>query len=103
MPSVAGLPISYDRGDLVRVSVNFQVDGVATDPTAVTLKVRKPDGTVDTFTFVGGDVVKDSTGNYHHDINTTAGPAGVWSYRFEGIGAAQGAEEAEFIVKAGAF
>lgn len=91
---------SYDIGDLVRVSVVFKnVADAATDPTNVSLKYRKPDGTVTTLVYLTDvALVKDSTGNYHADISATA--AGVWTYKFLGTGAVQAVEEGRFFVQA---
>ena len=88
---------TYDIGALIRVSGTFQVGGVDTDPTAVTVKHRKPDGTLVTKVFVtDAEVVKDATGQYHMDIDIDA--AGQWWYRFEGTGTAQTAEEKNFFI-----
>ena len=43
---------SYDVGDVVRCWGAFANSaGTAVDPTAVLCKVRKPDGTITTFTY----------------------------------------------------
>lgn len=84
-------------GDLERVDITniTNAAGVVTDPTALTLKVKVPAGTVTTYTYgVDVIVVKDSVGNYHADIPITA--AGRWSYAWEGTGAATVAEGGRF-------
>ena len=89
---------TYDMGDLVRVSVIFKnIAGTVTDPTTVTLKYRNPAGTVTAWTVTAGQIVKDSTGNYHADISPTT--AGVWQYKWTGTGAVQAVEELSFAVK----
>lgn len=90
---------AFDVGTLVRVAALFQTAaGVATDPGGVVFKVKKPSGTVLTYTYgVGAEVVKDSTGNYHVDVLVDL--AGRWRYRFEGTTFAQAAKEGQFTVK----
>lgn len=59
-----------DIGDRERFSVTFtNLDGDATDPTTITLKIRTPDGTVTTLASSDSPdpITKDSTGNYHYD------------------------------------
>lgn len=89
---------AYDRGDLVRLSASFDVDDVATNPTALTFKLLRPDGT--TQAYVAGtdaQLVHDSTGNYH--VDWSAAQEGVHYYRFEGTGAAQAASEQSFVIR----
>ena len=88
----------YDKGDLIRLTVAFTVADVATDPTTVGVKYKKPSGGVTTKTFpVDPEIVKDSVGNYHIDV--PADETGVWSFRWESTGTAQGAEEGQFKVR----
>jgi len=88
----------YDVGDLVRVSAVFKnAAGVDTDPTTVSFKFRKPDGTVTTWAVTAGQIVKDSTGNYHADLAVTN--AGEWRHRFIGTGTVTAVEENSFLVK----
>lgn len=67
------------------------------DPTTVSLKVKKPDGTPLVFTYPA-DVVKQSTGRYTVKVQTDQ--AGRWYYRWEATGQGQGADERDFEVKA---
>ena len=75
---------SYDVGDVVRSSVNFQTtSGADVDPGTVTFKEMPPDGVVSAF--VNGtatEVVKDSTGNYHVDVQLTL--PGQHRFRWDG-------------------
>lgn len=95
---------TYDIGDLARMSAAFTLvsNGTAANPTAVTCKVRKPDGSTVTLVY-GTDaaLIKDSTGNYHADIATDQ--FGRWYYRFEGTGAVIAAGDNEFDVRQNAF
>lgn len=92
---------TYDKGDLIRVKATFTVSSVVTDPTAITLKVKDPDGTITTYTYAGGSITKDSTGVYHKDLSVSND--GVWYYRFEGTGTCQAASENKFIVRKSEF
>lgn len=90
---------TYDVGDLVRVTATFtNLEGTASDPEGVSVRVRQPDGTVTTLVY-GTDnaVVRDNTGVYHVDIDATT--AGTWSYRFAGTGTGRGAAESTFFVQ----
>ena len=84
---------TYVRGAIVRVSVIFtDVNGSPVDPTTVTVKYRAPGATATT-----ASPTKDSTGNYHFDIDTTSA-AGIWRYGFFGAGTNQAASQAQFTV-----
>lgn len=84
--------MEHDVGDLARLSVVFKdADGAPTNPTTVTLKVRRA-GVTTTYT----DAVNDSAGSYHRDVSVDA--AGLWVYRWIGTGAVQAAEEGRFFV-----
>lgn len=87
----------YDKGDLVRVSAAFNILGVATDPTTITLKVKNPAGTVSTYTFALGQVTRSGTGAYYKDVSVDS--VGLWFYRWEGTGAVVSAGEGYFDAK----
>lgn len=89
----------YQVGDLVRISAVFRdIAGTLVDPTTVALKVTKPSGAQNTYTFALSQVIKDSTGNYHYDAAADA--AGLWRYTWSSTGAGQAAENGEFRVEA---
>ena len=94
---------SYDVGDVVRCSGAFANSaGAAVDPTAVLCKVRKPDGTVTTYTYgVDAPLVKAAAGSYYLDVNATE--AGIWAYRFYSTGTGQAAGETSFRVRVSSF
>jgi hypothetical protein len=95
--------MAYQVGDLVRVAAVWTNSaGAPTDPTAVFAQTKAPDGTVTELEY-NADValVKDSTGNYHVDIDANA--AGIWRYRFYSTGTGQGANEGYFVVEPSAF
>lgn len=84
---------TFDIGDVVRISVSFAVSGVYTDPTTVTLKVKDPSGTVDTYTYALSQVTKSATGVYYKDL--TIDEAGTWRYEWTGTGSCAAVEEGQ--------
>jgi hypothetical protein len=87
--------VSYDIGNLVRVSVNVtDINGVAADPTTIALTVDQPDGTL------AGPYTPthDGTGAYHYDFLPTQ--AGRHAYRFVATGTNAGAYDGAFDVTA---
>jgi len=97
----------YDIGDSVRCSAVWtDADSTATDPDVVRFKLKTPAGTVTTYVYgTDSELVRDSVGNYHVDVDVTAIP-GAWYYRFEGEtsgGIGQGADETWFTVKKSEF
>ena len=87
----------YQPGDTVRLSTVFQVGGVATDPSTVTLVVRAPNGTETTYDYALAEITKDSTGNYHKDV--VASSTGVYAWKWTGTGPASGIDEGTFSVE----
>lgn len=75
----------YFVGQQLRLSCTFTVDGTATDPTTVTLKVTDPSGNLDTYTYALAQIAKSTTGVFYKDINFAE--EGYWKYRWEGTGA----------------
>jgi hypothetical protein len=80
---------SYTVGQPVRVSATFKVGSSPTNPTAVTVSVKDPAGTVTT-----PSATNDGTGLYHVDV--TPATKGRYAYRFAGSGACVAAAEGEF-------
>ena len=89
---------SYDKGDLVRCSGAFtDGSGNAQDPDVVIFKFTNPSGTTTTYTYsTDAQLVKDSTGNYHVDVD--ADETGLWRTRWEATGTGQAADESAFRV-----
>lgn len=83
----------YVVGQTVRLKASITVDSVLTNPAAITLKVRKPDGAISTHAPSQDGV----TGKYVFLIPVDQ--HGTWRYRYEGTGAAAGAGEKSFTVK----
>lgn len=91
-------PNEYDKGDLVRCTGTFtNAAGTATDPATVNFKMASPSGTVTTYVYLtDAQLVKDSTGVYHVDVDGSV--EGTWHFRFYATGSGQAASEGTFIV-----
>ncbi len=80
----------YYKGKLIRISVEFTLNGVLTNPTTVTIKTLDPDGTLASYT----DAINDSTGKYHKDVSGSK--VGFWNIRVEGTGTVESTDESYF-------
>lgn len=68
---------TYMSGTLVRSKVTFtDVTGAVNDPGTITLKYKLGSAAVVTVTYPAAPIIKESTGVYHADFDTTgwAGP-----------------------------
>jgi len=94
---------TFDIGDQVRSSASFRnAGGTAADPTGVKFLHAEPDGTETTYVFgVDGEVVQDSTGEFHFDVIAAA--AGRHVVRSVGSGVVAAAQERPFIVRESVF
>lgn len=91
--------MSYHVGDKITIYGTWtNAAGVATDPGSIFAKYKDPAGTVTTYTYsVDAELVKDSAGIYHVDID--ADEAGMWYYRFYSTGSGQASSTiASFVV-----
>jgi hypothetical protein len=112
-----GLP-AFDVHDLVRVGNHSGTNddgssraafanaaGTATDPTAVTLTVKKPDGTLLAYGYTpagaDGTLTKESTGRFYFDVAIDV--SGIWYWRLRGTGTVETSEEGAFFVKSSHF
>ena len=82
----------YDVGDGIRLTANFTVADIATNPSSVVLKVTDPGGNSGTST-----PTNSGTGAYLKDIDVDED--GTWYYRFVGTGAVVAASEGHFFVR----
>lgn len=89
---------TYTLGSSLRVSGVFKNSSdVAIDPSVVKFKFREPNGNAVTYTYgTDAEIVKDSTGNYHVDLNLDT--PGTWYYRYYSTGTGQAASEGQFTV-----
>ena len=92
--------MAINVGDRVRLKGVFaNLDGAAANPTTVTVKVRKPSGTVTSYT--GGSLTNPTPGEWRCEVDCDI--AGSWAFRFEGVGALVAAEESVFDVRTTGF
>ena len=87
----------YILGNRINIAVSFtDADGVAADPTTVTLYLKEHNATTETVYVYPTDaeITKDSVGEYHAVVEPTT--TGWWLYRWTGEGAAVGATEGSF-------
>ena len=88
---------AVDIGDVKRLQATFKdVAGILTNPTAINLIIREPDGTE--ITKVIGDMTTPSTGVFYFDHTFTAKP-GRHIVRWESTGGVATAERIEFWVR----
>jgi hypothetical protein len=92
---------TYEFGAAPTLRADFKVESVLTDPTTVTLKVKDPDGNVDTYTWLGGTITKDGVGQFSKQVPTD--DHGIWSYRWEATGTVRAAVERQFKIKRSMF
>lgn len=88
----------FNLNDAPTFSCAFTVSGSNTDPTTVSLFVRKPDGTTATYTYAASAITKDSTGHFSKQI--TLDQRGVWYYAWTGTGSCQAGTSGTLTVKA---
>lgn len=93
---------TYMSGSLVRTTAAFtNAAGQAADPTTITLKYRSGAGSTTTVTYPTAPIIKDSTGNYHADLDTTgwAGPDPLlWLTEWIGTGTVQAIASGAWLV-----
>ena len=82
---------SFNKGDLIRCSAVYTDDaGVEIDPAGVFFRVAAPDGTQTPYTYgVDAELVRDSQGNYHLDVDGDS--SGLWTVKFFSTGSGQAA------------
>jgi hypothetical protein len=66
---IAIMANQYHKGQLVRISGSFTLNGADQDPTTITFKVKTPAGVMSSYTHAAGEITKDATGKYHKDIS----------------------------------
>lgn len=93
----------FDKGTSVRTTVSFvdKTTGQPVDPATVRCLYKNSGGQTTLTYGTDNAVVKDSTGNYHVDLN--ANVVGQWWFRWESTGANQGAYEDSFEIRPSQF
>jgi hypothetical protein len=88
-------------GNVVQVYAKFKdKHNALIDPTTVSVKIRTPAGVDTTYTYgVNPEVLKESTGVYYININTT-GQTGTWFAKWTSTGTGQGVGQTNFTVEA---
>jgi hypothetical protein len=74
------MPNTYQVGDRIVLRGTFTASDVPTNPTAVTLSIQAPDGTI-----TSPAPTNVSAGLYEYDLDVDQ--SGAWRYRFAGTGA----------------
>jgi uncharacterized protein YfaS (alpha-2-macroglobulin family) len=95
---VAGL---YDFGDTAILTAEWrdpehaEYPGAASlvDPTTVTLRLRRPDGTEDS------SIIPDNPSTGIYEAEVTLDQSGSWGIRFEAEGTWDGVQESSIIVR----
>lgn len=97
---------TFIAGDQVKCTGIF-TDGTKqpVDPTTVTYKLKRSDGTIVEYTTPDAKIVKEDTGIYYvlYTILDTDPGGGLWTYRLAGTGNVIGADENTFWVAETAF
>lgn len=93
----------YDIGDVVGLQGVFKKRDPDTgelelaDPSTIEVVVQKPDGTTTTYTLADAQVVQDSLGTFHVDVDMDQ--EGVWVHSWEGAGNVKTYQEQTFRVR----
>lgn len=91
----------YYPGQSLKLRATFTVDGAVTDPTSITLIVRDPAGTSNTYTYAGATITKDSTGIYSKNVAFDS--EGTWRWRWVGTGTVVASAEGEVVIEVSVF
>jgi hypothetical protein len=84
-----GATVFYNHtNELATVSNTFQVGGVDTDPTTVTLVITDPDGNATTYTYAASEIARTAAGKFTKDVSCASTTAGTWQGLWVGTGAA---------------
>jgi hypothetical protein len=82
--------------------VSFKnVDGLATDPNEVYLRVMDPSGGVTEYAYTVGQISRDSTGEYWKSVILSS--EGTWNYQWRGTGSITAATEGRLEVARSVF
>jgi len=93
------IPNKYDVGDLVRFQSIFTVDDVPTNPTAVFLFVKHPNGITSSYTT--SDLTNSETGTFY--LDQLLNNSGRWDYRFASSGTVVSSDEYFLLVERSEF
>ncbi|HXH36039.1 MAG TPA: hypothetical protein VNJ54_16795, partial [Plantibacter sp.] len=85
----------WDKDEAWIIEASFAVNGVPTNPTAVTATARKPDKTTEAYT-VGSGITNTAAGTYR--VTDTGDQVGTWYIEVIGTGAAAGRARHQIII-----
>lgn len=89
---------TYDVGDLIVLELPLTVNGVPTDPTALTLTITPPSGAVVVKNWPSpSEITRVSVGSFRYDYAPLL--AGLYAYEWRGTGSAQADERGYFEVR----
>jgi len=89
---VSAVVLYNHSAEIATVSNTFKVDGVATDPSTVSLVVTDPDSNSTTYTYAGSTITRTGAGTYTKDVTCSSTNAGRWIAEWVGTGAASDVE-----------
>jgi len=84
--------MSYYYNDRIRIRGTFKTvtTGAVIDPTTITVRIEKADGTIVQKVYgTDVEVVKESTGVYSMELDIDLNTSGTWRYKFSGTGSAK--------------
>ena len=92
---------AYDEGQVVTLAMSFvDRDGAPFSPTSILVQLRDPVSHVVTeYDESDLQVIEDSEGEWHIDVDTRHFSEGVWAYKVYAEGDSASAREWAFIVK----
>jgi hypothetical protein len=90
-------PNEYFKGQTVRITGAFRVNGVLTDPDTITLTVKNPAGTETAYTYALAQLTRSSAGIFYRDVGLDK--AGRWVYEWVGTGAVAASVQQTMICK----
>ena len=88
----------FDIGDVVRIqTVITDSGGPLVDPSEVLLYLAPPSGSVGTYTYSSGSVIRQSLGTFYY--NGTVATSGYHNVRWVGTGAADFGDQSRYFVR----
>lgn len=87
----------FDINDTVTLAAVFRVEGIATDPTTVTLLVTDPSGNAASYTYASSQITRVAIGEYSKGI--VADESGEWIATWTGTGTCTASATRRFAVR----
>lgn len=86
----------FDYGTTVRLTCNFEVDDVLTDPGTVDMQLTDPAGAITNYSYAA-TITKDAVGIYH--VDKVCSVDGKWTHKWTATGAVSAIETRQFLVR----